>query len=174
MSRTGTVPFFRFHIVLSRPAQLWTASIVFTLLGVLIACVAPAAIPGAAEDPVAGFALRALGWTLFGLGALVLAPMLATLWMRRRQPAREAVWQWWINFIGGLAGALAFAIPAALMFPVFLVAWWRRPNVLFPEGAPAANNLWLAALFSVLGLAVLAAVWFLARRKLREDRRQGP
>ena len=96
--------------------------------------------------------------------------MLATLFFHRTQPEREAVWHWWINFIGGLAGALVFAVPATLMFPVFLIAYLTRPNALVPNDAVAANNLWLAVLFSVIGLAVLALLFFVGRKMVREKK----
>ena len=167
------MPIFSFWIELRGPLKLWVASVCFTLLGALIAFYLPRYFPVIEHDVVGLFAIRALGWTFLGLGMLVLAPMLATLYLRARQPEREAIWHWWINFIGGLAGALAFAIPATLMFPVFFIAYLKRPNILIPDDAVAANNLWIAALFSIIGLAVLALIRFLARLKLREDRSRG-
>lgn len=167
------MPILSFWIELRGPARLWAASIGFTTVGALIACVLPRFLPAIGQDAIASFAINALGWTFLVLGLLVLMPMLATLYVRRRQPEQEAVWHWWINFIGGLAGALAFAVPATLMFPVFLVAYLTRPNALFPDAAVAANNLWIAALFSVIGLVVSVPIYFLARLKLREEPKRG-
>ena len=158
-----------FRIELRGPTKLWVASIFFTMLGVLIAWALPGYFPAIGQDTIALFALRALGWTFFGLGLLVLVPMIATLYVRAAHPGQEARWYEWINFAGGLAGALAFAIPATLMFPAFFWAYLARPNVLFPDDAVVTNNLWIAALFSIIGLAVFALVYYLLRPKLRKQ-----
>jgi hypothetical protein len=162
-----------FWIELRGATKLWVASIFFTLLGALLAWSLPDYFPAIGQDPIASMAIRVLGWTFIGLGLLVLVPMLATLYVRARHPGQEANWYEWINFFGGLAGALAFAIPATLMFPVFLWAYFGRPNVLFPDEAAAANNLWIAALFSVIGAAVLALLCFLLWPRLRKKAMRG-
>src|SRR5207253_160831 len=109
-SLLGKIRMISFWIELRGPAKLWAASIAFTIVGALIACVLPRYFPAIEQDALVSFVIKALGWTFLGLGLLVLAPMLATLYVRARQPEQEAVWHWWINLIGGLAGALAFAI----------------------------------------------------------------
>ena len=164
---------FGFWINLRGPARLWVASIGFLLTGSLILFGLPRLLPAVELEAVGSFAFGTLGWTFISLGLLVLLPMLITLTFRSRQPEREAAWHWWINFIGGLAGALAFAIPATLMFPIFLLAYAMRPNVLFASEAVVANNLWIAALFSVLGVATLVAIRFLFRIKMREHPKRG-
>lgn len=158
-----------FWIELRGPTKLWVASIFFTMLGALIAWALPGYLPAIGHDAIVLFAIRTLGLTFFGLGLLVLVPMFVTLFVRARHPGREAIWYDWINFAGGLAGALAFAIPATLMFPAFFVAYLRRPNSLFPDDAVVANNLWVAALFSIIGLAVLALIFLLLRRKPHKE-----
>jgi hypothetical protein len=96
--------------------------------------------------------------------------MLATLYIRRTQPDHEAVWYWWINFIGGLLGALAFAVPATLMLPIFLLAYLLQPNELFPDNSTTtAKNLAIAALFTVVGIITLTATVYLARLKLHQE-----
>ena len=159
-----------FWIELRGPAKLWTASMTFTLLGPAIALVLPRYLPQVEQDPILSVAIGALGWVLLALGLIVLLPMLATLYIRATRPERERVWLWWINFIGGVCGALTFAIPAALMLPAFSLAYLVRPNALFPDADPnAAHNLAIAALFSAIGLVVLLAVVFLARATLRQN-----
>ena len=164
---------FSFWIELRGAARLWTASITFIVLGALIALALPPVFPKAEQSELLLRAIQILGWTFFVLGLIVLLPMLATLYIRTKRPGREKVWHWWINFIGGVLGALAFAIPASFMFPIFLLAHLIRPNALFAPDVDAANNLWLAALFSVLGLITSVAIFFVAREKLKEDPRQG-
>ncbi len=159
-----------FWIELRGPARLWAASITFTILGAAIAFFLPGLFFAANEDPLLSIAMRIFGWTVFALGLVVFLPMLATLYVRIKQPDQETIWHWWINFVGGLLGALAFAIPATLMLPVFLAAYLVRPNILFPtEGSKSVENLGLATLFSVVGILTLFATVWLARLKLRED-----
>ena len=134
----------------------------------------PARFPAVARDPLGLIAVQLLGWTFLLLGLLVLLPMLFTLHIRRSDRERERVWHWWINFIGGLAGALVFAVPATLIFPMMWFGYLTRPNILFPAGVDPAKNLWLGALFSLVGLVTLAATGLIARLKLRqEDPRRG-
>jgi len=164
-----------FWIELRGPARLWAASITFTILGAAIAIVLPRLFSDTNQDPSVSLAMRILGWTLFVLGLVVLLPMLATLYIRRSQPEQEAVWHWWINFIGGLLGALAFAAPATFMLPIFFLAYLLRPNALFPaDSTDTTKNLGIAALFSVVGIVSLLATIFLAREKLKQEtKREG-
>ena len=163
----------RFWYQFRGPARLWAASIVFTALGAALVFWLPARVPELVRDPLAAVALPVLGWTFLLLGLLVLLPMLVTLNIRRQDREREAVWHWWINFIGGLAGALVFAVPATLTLPLMLLAYSARPNLLFPAGVAPAPNLWLGVLFSLTGVASLVLTVFIARLKLREDARLG-
>ena len=158
-----------FWIEFRGATRLWVASVVFVLLGLMFLLLAPDLFESA-PNPLGVIAIRVLGWTFLGLGLLVLLPMLATIYVARKHPGRDAVWRWWINLIGGAAGALAFAVPATLMFPVFVVAYLGRPNALFPRDD--ASDLWVGALFSILGVGTLAALWFLIRLKLRNETRR--
>lgn len=159
-----------FWIELRGPARLWAASITFTILGAVIALVLPGLFSAANQDPLASIAMGILGWTLSVLGLVVLLPMVATLYIRRTQPEQEAVWHWWVNFIGGLLGALAFAVPATLALPIFIAAYLVRPNALFPsDSTDTTKNLGIAALFSVVGIVSLLATIFLAREKLKQE-----
>ena len=60
------------------------------------------------------------------------------------------MWHWWINFVGGLAGALLFAIPATLTLPALFIAWMLRPNALFEPGIDASETLWVGALLLIV------------------------
>lgn len=162
---------FSVHVTFPRRVQLWVASISFTLIGALLLFVFPRYTPGLAADPIGAVAIFALGVAFLALGLLVLVPMLVSLYVARRHPGDEVRWHWWSNFIGGIAGALVFAVPATLMLPGFAIAYLMRPNVLFPPGVSPAKHLWLAALFTVLGVLTLVATWFLARMRLREKDR---
>ena len=158
-----------FWISFTLRARLWIASSVFALVGMALIVVLPQSLPSLQDELIARWAVTALGWTFLLLGAAVLIPMMLSLRIARKQPGREEQWHRWINLLGGLAGALAFAIPASVMFPVFAIAYIQRPNVLFAVGA-GTSNLWVAALFSFLGVIVLAATYFLARSQIRRQR----
>lgn len=158
---------FGFWIELRGPAKLWVASIVFIVIGALIAFGVPVIVQPTQDRDLILLLLRVLGGTFIVLGFAVLLPMLATLFIAKEH--REN-WHWWINFLGGLLGALAFAVPATLMFPVFFIAYLTRPNALVPNDAVAANNLGVAALFSVIGMVVLALLFFLGRKIVREKK----
>lgn len=161
-----------FWIELQGATKLWVASIVFIIVGALIAFVLPPIVQPREQDrDLVLLLLRVLGGTFIILGLAVLLPMLVSRFIAAE---RREIWYWWINFIGGLFGALAFAVPATFMFPVFLIAYLTRPNALIESDAVAANNLGIAALFSVIGIIVLVAIFILARFKLKnEDPRQG-
>jgi hypothetical protein len=164
------VPWFRVWIDLRGPARLWAASLGFTVVGASLVWAMPRVAPVLMADPFGALALACLGWVFLGLGLPALVALVLTLTFRRRDPDRAAAWHWWINFLGGLAGALVFAVPAKLLLPLMLGAYWTRPNLLFPtESGLAGKNLGLGALFTVVGCVTLAATWWLARLKLRES-----
>lgn len=149
-------------------AALWTASIVFVTVGLLIAFVVPAIVTEEGAEG-ATVLLRLLGGFFFILGSFTLTLMLVGLRIERKNPDNLRVWHWWLNFLGGLIGACAFAIPASLMYPVFYVFYLNRPNGLFPadKSETYAKNLYVTLLFSVIGVIGLAGTGFLARSMYR-------
>jgi len=158
----------RWHawVSLTGAAKLWAASIVFVILGGLLALLAPAFIePHDPDDEVALLVMRVLGGLFLALGLAVLLPMLVSL--RIADPVRRDRFYWWVNFMGGLLGALSFAVPAALAFPIFLAAYVTRPNALVPDDLEAVNNLGVSAMFSLVGIVVLIALFFVGREMLR-------
>jgi len=156
-----------FWVELQGATKLWVASTVFIIVGALIAFAVPFVVQPSQDRDLVFLLLRVLGGIFIALGIAVLVPMLATLFVAAE---RREHWHWWINFIGGLLGALAFAVPAALMFPVFLIAYLTRPNALMESDAVAANNLGIAALFSLIGMAVLVFLFFVGRKIVREKK----
>lgn len=156
-----------FWIELQGAARLWVASTVFIIVGALIAFGVPLIMQPTQDRDLALPSMRVLGGVFIILGLAVFLPMLISLFVVAE---RREQWHWWINFIGGLLGALTFAVPATLMFPVFLIAYLTRPNALVPNDAVASNNLSIAALFSVIGVVVLVAVFFLGRKIVREKK----
>jgi len=156
---------WRRSIWLTSPARLWAASVVFVVLGTLLAFAAPPLLESPGQDEAVPLVTRTLGGTFLVLGLVVLLPMLLSL--RLADPASRKRFHWWINFVGGLLGALAFGVPAALAFPVMFVAYQRGLASLDPNDADAAHNLAIAAVFSLSGVVVLVALFVVARRLLR-------
>ena len=91
------------------------------------------------------------------LGALILPLLIYSLYLKSAQPENYKTWLWWVNFIGGLAGALTFAIPSMLMLPILLLLIEMDDEALL-----------IGAGFSIVGLAVMIGVWFVARKQYRE------
>jgi hypothetical protein len=88
--------------------------------------------------------LRIIG-TIFGLiGATVLA-------MKLRGMDDES-----ISRIGGLIGALTYAIPATLVLPGLLYLHSHRPNLIFDVDSPFGTTEWaLGAVFTLTGILTL-------------------
>ena len=127
-----------------KPAY-WTAAVVFTLVGVAFVAVGVAfKIP-----------LTVIGVPILALGLLILAMMLYSVHLRARSPENYDTWLWWVNLIGGLAGVGLFAVPSLFALPVLLLVGGLE------------EFLWLGAVFSLVGAAVLVIVWFVARRQYR-------
>jgi len=127
-------------------AAFWIAALLFILVGGAFTAV------GVLLEEFLLF----IGIPFLCLGALILILLIYSLYLKLRQPENYETWLWWVNFIGGLAGALTFAIPSTLALPILLLL--EMDDAAFLIGA----------LFSVIGLAVTVGVWFVARKQYRE------
>lgn len=78
-----------------------------------------------------------------------------TIWIAFRSPQNMHNIHWWVHFIGGIVGALTFALPSIAVFPI--------------TQCFSVEPLWLGALFTGLGLLTLLFV-ILYGRKLFIDR----
>ena len=121
----------------------WLATLVFILVGVAFAVV------GALTEKVFLF----IGIPFLCIGTVLLALLIYSLHLKARDPENYGTWLWWVNFVGGLCGALLFSIPSTLALPMLLLA------------GVETESLWLGALFSAVGVAVTVAVWLVARRQ---------
>ena len=97
-----------------------------------------------------------IGLPFLCLGALVLILLIYSRYLKLGQPENYKTWLWWVNFIGGLTGALTFAIPSTLALPILLLVEMDDEALLIGAG------------FSIVGLAVTTGVWFVARKQYRE------
>jgi hypothetical protein len=61
-----------------------------------------------------------------------------------------------VNFIGGLLGALLFAVPSTLALPILLLV-----------DAPS-ETIWISVLFSAIGVVVSIAVGLIGMRQYRK------
>ncbi len=127
-------------------AAFWIAAILFILVGGAFTAVG-VEIEGA---------FLIIGVPFLALGLLILPLLIYSLYLKFAQPENYKTWLWWVNFIGGLAGALTFAVPSTLALPILLLAEMEDEALLIGVG------------FSVVGLAVTIGVWFVARKQYRE------
>jgi hypothetical protein len=73
-----------------------------------------------------------------------------------------------ISRIGGLIGALTYAIPASFVLPGLWMAWTLRPNWLFAADASFGFDQWLiGSIFSATGVLALVATIALYRYQAR-------
>jgi hypothetical protein len=73
-----------------------------------------------------------------------------------------------ISRIGGLIGALTYAIPASLVLPGLWAAWSLRPNWLFAADAGFGFDQWLiGSIFSATGVLTFVATIALYRYQAR-------
>ncbi|MFZ5918745.1 MAG: hypothetical protein ACOYZ7_17555 [Chloroflexota bacterium] len=122
-------------------ARFWIAALVFALAGITFTVV------GALVEPFFLF----IGLPFLGLGLLILALLVYGLNLKRQNPERYPIWLWWVNFIGGLAGALVFAAPSTLALPILLLV-----------DVPS-ETIWIGALFSVIGIVTLVIITLIAK-----------
>lgn len=116
-------------------AAFWIAGFVFALVGVVFTAV------GMLEEKFFLF----IGLPFLGLGLIVLILLIHSLYLKAKHPEKYPGWLWWVNFIGGLSGALLFAVPSTFALPVLLLLGM-------------AEFIWMGALFSAVGLITLAAM----------------
>lgn len=127
-------------------AAFWIAATLFILVGGAFTAVG-VEIEGA---------FLIIGVPFLALGLLILPLLFYSLYLKSAHPENYQTWLWWVNFVGGLAGALTFAVPSTLALPILLLAEMEDEALLIGAG------------FSVVGLAVTIGVWFVARKQYRE------
>ena len=134
------------YYALQGAAAYWVAALLFILIGGAFTAV------GVWIEEL----FLIIGLPFLCLGALVLILLIYSLYLKLAHAENYETWLWWVNFIGGLAGALTFAIPSTLALPLLLLLEMDEQALLIGAG------------FSVVGLAVTIGVWFVARKQYRE------
>jgi len=93
-----------------------------------------------------------VGIPTLGVGVVLVSLLGYGVYLGVRCPEDLAAWLWWVNYIGGLCGALVFCVPSVLALPVLLLVGADHESLL------------IGAAFTVVGLAVSVGVWLVARR----------
>lgn len=111
------------------------------------------------EEPIAFWAVGALGAVFFLLGVIVL--ILTAL----KLP------EYLIRTIGGMLGAFSFGIPATFALPGLLIAHRYRPNAFFGAQESFGSDSWLIGiLFTTIGILTNVATIALARYQLKHKK----
>jgi len=161
---------FSFHYQLGRTARLWVAPIVFTVIGVLVFLL-PRWISQeqSGADAEVAWVCGFLGLVFAGLGLPILGLMIAGRLTGRGVGANKDYWESQVELLGGLLGALAFAVPATFVLPGMWLLSRTRPDLFSP--AEFKDDFLVGLLFTVLGLVSLLALWFLLSPRRRRRRR---
>ncbi|MGI8785237.1 MAG: hypothetical protein ACR2L2_16485 [Acidobacteriota bacterium] len=142
----------------------------FTLIGVLAFL-----LPGwlsqpqsSADAEVEQWVFGFLGLLFAGLGLPILGLMIAGRVTGRGAGANKDFWESQVELLGGLLGALAFAVPATFVLPGMWLLSRIQPDLFTP--AEFKENFLVGLLFSVLGVVSLAGLWFLLIPRKRRRR----
>ncbi len=163
------------YFIFKGKAGFWAFAIIFIITGVIFAFVVPELITHAETDSiqnraqdvsaaadlsVMSFVFRLLGWILLVPGATVFILIIVASIIKIKSPQNEGAFFWWINFTGGMMGALLFAIPSMFIYPIFL---------LLPENIKqqAKNTSMILPLFTIVGIIAGIAIFFIARSQYR-------
>lgn len=173
MSRGSFGPWGFYVYITGRPAA-WIVSVVFILVGTLIAFLLPSLLASSPDREFSVPPVRILGGAFLAMGILLLSWMLVDLYLSVKNPERREAWFWWGNFLAGLIGAGLFAIPATCAFPAILLFYLSRPNAVFPgTSADPSTNLLMGLAFSGAGILSLAMIFFIGRSSYRRRPRDG-
>lgn len=142
----------------------WWAGGFFAAIGLIFLGI-PFLLSAAATDAGSAIGvLRALGAAFLGLGGVILLMWPIGREIERALPQNAPVWEWWVNFVGGVLGAALFAIPATLLVPLMLLLYFDRPNWAYPDpDAGLWPNGYLGLLFGGAGLISLVALVLMGR-----------
>lgn len=93
-------------------------------------------------------------------GGTVFILIIVSSIIKIKSPQNEKTFFWWVNFTGGMMGALLFAIPSMFIYPIYL---------LFPENIKqqAQNASIILPLFTIVGIIVGIGLFFIARSQYR-------
>lgn len=141
------------------------AGAVFAFVGSVFALGVPALLQALGEQVPFLTGIRLFGGFFMALGLFIfflgLLPLLASnLWNRK-------VLCWWGNFLGGMAGAASFGVPATLLLPAWLFASYFRQDLFTMLPEELAKWSFIYPLNFVIGLITLLAMYLIGIHSLR-------
>jgi len=106
------------------------------------------------------FAFKIIGYIFLSLGIFILLLTLPSIAIKIYSPQNTDYWFWWVNFIGGLSGALLFSLPSTFIWLIYYFLPLGAQSVFTGKGF----LLWI---FTVVGILVNAGVYFIAKTQLK-------
>jgi len=115
-------------------------------------------VPGENDDLLYAFKMIGLVFLILGISILLLT--LPSIMIKIKYPQNTDFWFWWVNFVGGMMGALLFSLPSTFIWAIYL---------LLPDKAQAAfsGKFFLLWIFTAVGLLVNAGIFFIAKSQLK-------
>ncbi len=106
------------------------------------------------DEFLGGVVFTALAAVCLSIGGVVFLMMLYSLWLKWKNPENLEAWLWWVNFIGGLMGALSFIVPSILIVPIFSYVGIEVDKIN-------------AMIFPIIGIAAALMTFFIGRSQYR-------
>lgn len=103
---------------------------------------------------------RFIGVIFFMIGFPILCMTIISVVIAVTSKDNIETWYWWINFVGGIMGALSFALPSAFIYPLFFLVpshirdTMKNPHIILP-------------VFTILGIIVGVLVFLVGRSQFR-------
>lgn len=115
-------------------------------------------IPGEYHELLYVFKLT--GYIFLVLGSVILLMTLPSVVIKIVSPQNTGVWFWWVNFTGGMMGALLFSVPSSFIWLIY---------IFLPENIQSAflEKSFLPWIFTAAGIIVNIGIFFVARSQLR-------
>jgi hypothetical protein len=139
---------------------------VFAIVGGVIGFGVPQMLRALGEDGPYMIGVRLFGGLFLALGLFFLG--LGLLPLFTSNPWNRKVLIWWGNFLGGMAGAAAFGLPATAQLPCWFYLRFMRPDLA--KKLPEEFTSWsfVQPLSFALGLVTLAGMYYIGRSVSRK------
>ncbi len=105
-------------------------------------------------------AFKIIGLVFMILGIIILMLTLPSIIIKIYSPQNTDFWFWWVNFIGGMSGALVFSLPSTFIWLIYII---------LPENIKSAftGKFFLLWIFTAVGILVNVGIFFIARSQLK-------
>jgi hypothetical protein len=155
---------------IKQQAAFWFVSIIFILAGILFLYI-PEIISiinaesytqktTGNENDQFFYIFKIIGLMFSILGGFILLLTLSSLLIKIISPQNADFGNWWVNFIGGMFGALAFSMPSAFIWVIYLY---------LPEDIQSAfsEKSFLIWIFTGIGILVNIIIFFIAKSQIK-------